>query len=325
VTMIKVVAETKDTVTVRRQDWAALLAALEDAEDRAAVRGRRAQEAAMGKEAARRNYLTGGEARRLLDGESPVRVWRDKRGLTQRALATAAGVAASYLADIEGGRKPGSASALSRLARALGVTMDDLMDEQQRKRMPDYGPVYLRSFPYSPGVGSGGRGAGPELHKFSSVGKAWAAARDQWETLRNRSPDITDEQLLPIFSQEDLWREMAPDLFNPGSNPPEPDVGFDDDAKWRSALSSYVMWATVAGETIRCRVAEEVFRDCLDEPNAGQRDFARLFRRHRQLFERAFVRAIRDQRFSSWRDGSTFRREVVLDSRDFSLLVAPRG
>jgi DNA-binding XRE family transcriptional regulator len=126
-TAIKIVAETEDTITIDRHDWARLLADLEDAEDRAAVREARAREAALGKEAARRNSLSGTEARRLLDGESPVRVWRSKRGLTQRALAAAAGVAPSYLADIENGRKPGSADARFRLARALGVSMDDLM------------------------------------------------------------------------------------------------------------------------------------------------------------------------------------------------------
>jgi ribosome-binding protein aMBF1 (putative translation factor) len=126
-TAIKIIAETKSTVTVNRQDWVRLLTDLEDAEDRAAVREGRAREAALGKDAVRRNSLSGEEARRLLDGESPVRVWRGKRGLTQRGLAAAAGVAPSYLADIENGRKPGSASALSRLARALGVSMDDLV------------------------------------------------------------------------------------------------------------------------------------------------------------------------------------------------------
>jgi ribosome-binding protein aMBF1 (putative translation factor) len=125
-TAIKIVAETKSTVTVNRQDWVRLLTELEDAEDRAAVREGRAREAALGKDAVRRNSLTGEEAKRLLDGESPVRVWRGKRGLSQRELAAAASVAPSYLADIENGRKPGSAGALSRLARALDVIDNDL-------------------------------------------------------------------------------------------------------------------------------------------------------------------------------------------------------
>jgi|SRR5579871_3427109 len=124
---IKILGQTKDTVTISREDWTALLNELEDVEDRAAVRKRRSEEAAVGKQIARRDYLTGQEAMRLLQGESPVRVWREKRGMTQRALAAGAGIAPSYLAEIEGGRKPGSADALSRLARALGVPMDLLL------------------------------------------------------------------------------------------------------------------------------------------------------------------------------------------------------
>jgi len=48
-------------------------------------------------------------------------VWREKRGRSQRELATAAGVSAGYLAEIETGRKSGSAAALARLAKALQV------------------------------------------------------------------------------------------------------------------------------------------------------------------------------------------------------------
>jgi len=124
---VRILTETRDTVTVSRGDWTRLLSELEDALDRAAVVERRREEAAKGVQAARRNYLTAREARRLLDGESPVKVWREKRGLSQRELAAAAGVGAGYLAEIETGRKPGSALALARLARALRLQMEDLV------------------------------------------------------------------------------------------------------------------------------------------------------------------------------------------------------
>ena len=55
--------------------------------------------------------LTGEAVRRLLDDESPVNVWREKRGLSQRDLAAQAGISPRYLAEIEAGRKPGSAKA----------------------------------------------------------------------------------------------------------------------------------------------------------------------------------------------------------------------
>ena len=125
---VKILRETQDTVTVARGDWTQLLSELEDAQDRAAVIERRRYEAATGKQAARRNYLSAREAGRLLDGESPVKVWREKRGRSQRELATAAGVSAGYLAEIETGRKPGSAAALARLAKALQVQIEDLIN-----------------------------------------------------------------------------------------------------------------------------------------------------------------------------------------------------
>ena len=68
-------------------------------------------------------------ADRLLDGETPVKVWREHRGLTARALAQVAGVSASYLSQIESGAKPGSTTALGKLARALGLQIDDLIAE----------------------------------------------------------------------------------------------------------------------------------------------------------------------------------------------------
>ena len=43
----------------------------------------------------------------------PVRVWRAHRGLGRDALAAAAGIAPSYLSEIETRRKPGSFAALA--------------------------------------------------------------------------------------------------------------------------------------------------------------------------------------------------------------------
>jgi Skp family chaperone for outer membrane proteins len=69
---IKILAETKDTVTMRRKDLERLMAKLDDAEDRAAVAERRAYEKTVGKAAARQSYLTGEEVRRQLDGETAI-------------------------------------------------------------------------------------------------------------------------------------------------------------------------------------------------------------------------------------------------------------
>lgn len=124
---IRILAEDQDSVTISRRDWQTLLAELDDTEDRAAVAARRAAERRVGVETARHNYLTTAEARALLDGVNPVKVWREKRALSQRSLAQRAQVSGSYLAEIESGRKPGSVASLRKLAIALAVTIEDLL------------------------------------------------------------------------------------------------------------------------------------------------------------------------------------------------------
>jgi ribosome-binding protein aMBF1 (putative translation factor) len=138
---VRILTETPDTVTIRRSDFELLVEAAEDAEDFAALAEHDAEEARLGRDAARREYLTADEAERLLDGESPIKVWRNKRGLSQRALAKAAGMQPGYLAEIETGRKPGSADALNRLSTALSVAMKDLISEAPRKRITNRRPA----------------------------------------------------------------------------------------------------------------------------------------------------------------------------------------
>jgi predicted transcriptional regulator len=88
---------------------------------------RLACEEKAGKEVARRDYLASDEMRRILNDESPVKVWREKRVLSQRELAEQAGVSSSYLAEIETGKKPGSAEALRKLSRVLVIPMENLV------------------------------------------------------------------------------------------------------------------------------------------------------------------------------------------------------
>jgi ribosome-binding protein aMBF1 (putative translation factor) len=119
---INLVDETTDTVSLRRTDLDALLADLEDAEDRAAL-----LEHALAKATGTLpEPLTIEEAERLINGESPVKVWREKRGLTQRALAGHADISPSLLAEIERGTKTGSVETLRKLAHELKVDLDTL-------------------------------------------------------------------------------------------------------------------------------------------------------------------------------------------------------
>ena len=62
----------------------------------------------------------------LLDGGNPIRVWREYRGLNQVQLAAKVGISASYLSQLESGKRNGTVEVLLALASELGVVLDDL-------------------------------------------------------------------------------------------------------------------------------------------------------------------------------------------------------
>ena len=66
----------------------------------------------------------------LLDGENPIRVWRDYRGLTQQQVADEAGISKPYLSQLESGQRKGSAEVLAAVSRALNVSLDDLVNPE---------------------------------------------------------------------------------------------------------------------------------------------------------------------------------------------------
>lgn len=63
----------------------------------------------------------------ILDGENPVKVWREFRGLTQQQLADAAGISKPYLSQIETGKRKGSTDILFALAKALNVSLEEVI------------------------------------------------------------------------------------------------------------------------------------------------------------------------------------------------------
>ena len=80
--------------------------------------------------AGRQELLPAAMVERLATGESPIRVWREHRGLSQDQLAEAAGLGQGYLSQLESGRKANpSLQALTKLARALRCRLDDLVVE----------------------------------------------------------------------------------------------------------------------------------------------------------------------------------------------------
>jgi len=65
-------------------------------------------------------------ANRICAGESPVRVWREYRGLSVEELAGNAKVDPDELVGIEDGRRHGNKWMMKRLAAALNLDLDDL-------------------------------------------------------------------------------------------------------------------------------------------------------------------------------------------------------
>lgn len=63
----------------------------------------------------------------LVEGENPVKIYREYRHMTQEKLAVKAKISRAYLAQIETRKKKGSITALKNIAKALGVDIDDLV------------------------------------------------------------------------------------------------------------------------------------------------------------------------------------------------------
>src|SRR2546421_1093030 len=63
-----------------------------------------------------------------------VRAWRGEHGLTRKALAAASGISERYLAQLEAGRGNISVLLLRRVARAIGVPIEQLVREDDAPR-----------------------------------------------------------------------------------------------------------------------------------------------------------------------------------------------
>jgi len=63
----------------------------------------------------------------IMDGEPPIKVWREYRRLTQQQLAESCGISPAYLSQIETGKRNGTTEVLMAIAKALKVTLDDIV------------------------------------------------------------------------------------------------------------------------------------------------------------------------------------------------------
>jgi DNA-binding XRE family transcriptional regulator len=109
----------EELVVLTRRDYDALLAAAgdEEAEDRMTlVLAAEARERPAGEA-----LLPGWLVEAVAAGDTPVRAARRRAGLTQVALARAAGLGQGYVSELERGAKRASPEALERIARATGL------------------------------------------------------------------------------------------------------------------------------------------------------------------------------------------------------------
>ena len=97
---------------------------VEDSEERADMR---AAVSAEERRAAGEEYLPAAVVDRLLAGDSPLRVWRKHRGLTQAALGEKAGISNVHISDMERSAKAGTTRVWKRVAAALNVAVDDIL------------------------------------------------------------------------------------------------------------------------------------------------------------------------------------------------------
>jgi DNA-binding XRE family transcriptional regulator len=59
-------------------------------------------------------------------GKNRIRVFRQYRGMTQKALAEAVHIARPYLTEIETGKKKGAVTTLKAIAKVLGLELQDI-------------------------------------------------------------------------------------------------------------------------------------------------------------------------------------------------------
>jgi DNA-binding XRE family transcriptional regulator len=111
-----------DMVIVPAAEYARLVEAAEMAEDVAAL-----DEFERKRAAGEEELVPAAVVDRLLDGENPLRVWREHRGLSGEALAARAGITQAFLSQIETGKREGSISTMKSIADALGLTIDELI------------------------------------------------------------------------------------------------------------------------------------------------------------------------------------------------------
>jgi len=67
----------------------------------------------------------------ILDGQNPIKVWREYRGLTQQQLADFVRISKPYLSQIETGKRTGTTDVLAAIAKALDVSLEQVASTEK--------------------------------------------------------------------------------------------------------------------------------------------------------------------------------------------------
>jgi ribosome-binding protein aMBF1 (putative translation factor) len=110
---------------LRRKDYEALVAKAAEADEDAGTA--RLVARARNEIAAGAPLLPKDVVDRLADGESPIRVLREWRDITQMHLSFKTHISQSHISDIESGRRVGTPGTLRTIADVLKVPLDLLV------------------------------------------------------------------------------------------------------------------------------------------------------------------------------------------------------
>lgn len=111
-----------ETITIPLKDYQRLCRAEGELADLRAY-----DRAVAGLDAGEDELVPADYAKRLISGETPLKVWRELRGITQTELARTAKVGRVQIVNMEKGARGGSVATMKKLADALGVAIDDLV------------------------------------------------------------------------------------------------------------------------------------------------------------------------------------------------------
>jgi DNA-binding XRE family transcriptional regulator len=104
------------------KEYRGLLQRIEELEDARDFRAYKASPA---------ESVPAGVVNRLLDGDNPVKVWREYRGITQSQLAERTGVTVAHISQLESGKRDCSVKLLRALAAVLDVDVELLLGQAE--------------------------------------------------------------------------------------------------------------------------------------------------------------------------------------------------